>query len=468
MVYILFPDPLFQIVYHRIILFFESLEGVRRDSPRKDFPKAGKSFTAIGHIHCVHSTAARLPLYLNFGSSYLHVQWVLDTMKPYTLSRTPQLHHGTDTVRMIASALANYSGTALLVTGSKSFESMAPYREIMEEFARLKLKVDHCIIAREPSPAMIDSAVARFSSSSPAVVVALGGGSVVDAAKAIAAMIPLREPVKKYLEGVGTTTHPGTRLPFIALPTTSGTGSEATRNAVLSEVGPHGYKKSLRHVNFIADVAILDPALTAGCPANVTAYSGMDAFTQLLESYLSTAANPITDALAFQGLRLIEQALPQAWRDGGNIQARADMALAAYLSGVTLANAGLGTVHGIAGIIGGLKDIPHGVICSRLMAPANGITVRKLRDSKQRSEAMMKYAQVGRLFTHDSSRNDEYCIDALLATIRDWTSMMSIPDLKQYDITDDDLRKFAALSDNKNNPAQLSEEERYELLSMNV
>jgi alcohol dehydrogenase class IV len=439
---------------------------MRRDSPRKDFPKAGKSFTEVAFIHRVRSTAARLTLYLNFGSSCLQVRWLLDNMKPYTISRTPQLHHGTGTVRMIASALASFSGTVLLVTGSKSFKSMAPYWEIMEECARLKLKVQHCTIGREPSPAMIDAAVAGFLTSSPAVVVALGGGSVVDAAKAIAAMMPLREPVKNYLEGVGTRIHPGTRLPFIALPTTSGTGSEATRNAVLSEVGPHGFKRSLRHVNFTADIAILDPALTIGCPANVTAYSGMDAFTQLLESYLSTAANPITDALSFQGLRLVAQALPDAWRDGGNTQARADMALAAYLSGITLANAGLGTVHGIAGIIGGLKDIPHGVICSRLMAPANGITVRKLRDSKQKSEAMMKYAQIGRLFAHESSRNDDYYIDALLGTIRDWTSMMSIPDLKQYDITDDELRKFAALSDNKNNPVQLSEEERYELLSI--
>jgi alcohol dehydrogenase class IV len=369
---------------------------------------------------------------------------------------------------MIAAALANYSGTALLVTGSKSFKSMAPYQQIMDELSQLKLKVEHCVIGREPSPAMIDSAVAGFSNSRPAVVIALGGGSVVDAAKAIAAMMPLQEPVKNYLEGVGTKTHPGTRLPFIALPTTSGTGSEATRNAVLSEVGPHGFKKSLRHVNFTADIAILDPALTVGCPANVTAYSGMDAFTQLLESYVSTAANPITDALAFQGLRLAAQALPDAWRDGSNIQARSDMALAAYLSGITLANAGLGTVHGIAGIIGGLKDIPHGIICSCLMAPANRITVRKLRDSKQKSDAIVKYAQVGRLFVHDTSRNDDYCIDALLATIAEWTSMMRIPDLKQYDITDDELRKFAALSDNKNNPVQLSEEERYELLSMNA
>jgi alcohol dehydrogenase class IV len=385
-------------------------------------------------------------------------------MKPFTFSRTPVLHHGEGMIKMIGTSLVPYQGNVLLVTGKKSFETSAAYPDIMDEFSRRKLTVIRCSIDHEPSPAMVDAAVSTFAEHSPEVVIAVGGGSVVDGAKAIAAMITLGTSVKDYLEVVGTQTHPGTRLPFIALPTTSGTGSEATRNAVLSEVGPQGFKRSLRHVNFVPDIAILDPLLTLNCPQSVTAYSGMDAFTQLLESYLSTAGNPITDALAEQGLKLVSQSLMEAYRDGSNIEARMEMSLAAYLSGITLANAGLGTVHGLAGIVGGLKNIPHGVICSRLMGPANAITVRKLRKAANSDSALSKYVKAGQLFVKVSNRSGSYYIDAFLDIIQLWTTSMGIPTLQQYGVSDDDLRQFARLGDNKNNPVQLKEEERYELL----
>src|SRR5690606_22395692 len=201
-------------------------------------------------------------------------------------------------------------------------------------------------VATEPTPSIVDAAVNEFGDFSPEVVVAIGGGSVLDAGKAISAMLPLKAGVREYLEGVGSRTHPGDKVPFIAVPTTSGTGSEATKNAVLSEVGERGFKRSLRHDRFVSDVAIVDPVLAVTCPKTVTATSGMDAFTQLLESYLSTAANPITDALALEGLRHVSRSLPLAVHDPGNLSARCGMALASYLSGITLANAGLGLVHG--------------------------------------------------------------------------------------------------------------------------
>lgn len=374
------------------------------------------------------------------------------------------LHHGEGVIKQLGGALSGYSGNVLLVTGNKSFESSDAYTYVMDQLGRLKLNVNQFRIPREPSPALIDEAVNRFREHRPEVVVAIGGGSVVDAAKAISAMLTVGEPAKAYLEGVGSRSHPGSRLPFIVLPTTSGTGSEATRNAVLSEVGPDGYKRSLRHVNFVPDIAILDPALSLSCPPAVTAASGMDAFSQLLESFLSTAANPITDALAWQGLKLVSQSLVAAWRDGGNSQARSEMALAAYLSGITLANAGLGTVHGLAGVVGGLKDIPHGVICSRLMGPANEITVRQLRETSGSDQALSKYASAGRLFSPDDSKTDSYYVDAFLDVIHTWTSLMGLPYLNGYNVNESDLRRFATLGDNKNNPVQLNEEERYELL----
>ena len=198
----------------------------------------------------------------------------------------------------------------------------------------------------------------------------------------------------------------------------------------------------------------------------MTAFSGMDAFTQLLESYLSKAANPVTDALAWQGLKLVSQSLLIAYENGLNSHARADMSLAAYLSGITLANAGLGTVHGMAGIIGGLKLIPHGVICSALMGPCNAIAIRRLKESADGAYALGKYTNVGKLFTTASRQSDSYYIDLLQDTIAAWTQRMHIPSLKQYDVQDSDLKRFARLSDNKNNPIPLSEDDRYEALCL--
>jgi alcohol dehydrogenase class IV len=329
--------------------------------------------------------------------------------------------------------------------------------------------MQHYTIDHEPTPAMIDLAVQRYAGGSTDVVVAIGGGSVLDAGKAIAAMLPLNEPVKDYLEGVGTkASHPGTKIPFIAIPTTAGTGSEATKNAVLAEVGKNGYKKSLRHNNFVPNVAIIDPALTITCTPATTAASGMDAFTQLLESYLSTAANPMTDALALEGLRHVAQSLSIAYRQGDNIAARTGMALAAYLSGITLANAGLGLVHGFASSIGGYAAIPHGVVCSTLMAAANKITVRKLRTQHTAEEALTKYITVGRIFSHDQTKPDEYYIDSLLATIETWTAEMRIPTLGQEGITSADFEKIVAAADNKNNPANLDKDEMTEVLTLSL
>jgi alcohol dehydrogenase class IV len=280
-------------------------------------------------------------------------------------------------------------------------------------------------------------------------------------------MLPIQDSVKNYLEGVGTKSHPGDKIPFVAVPTTSGTGSEATKNAVLSEVGEAGYKKSLRHDRFVPDVAIVDPALTVSCPPATTAASGMDAFTQLLESYVSTAANPITDALAFEGLKHISNALLKVYRDGDDLEARTDMALASYLSGITLANAGLGLVHGFASAIGGYFDIAHGVICSALMGPANEVTVRKLRagDTKA-ATALHKYAAVGKLFSGLGDKTEAYYVDHLLSVIANYTHELEIPNLATFGVKPADLDRIVKASDNKNNPIALDREEMIEVLEM--
>jgi alcohol dehydrogenase class IV len=235
---------------------------------------------------------------------------------------------------------------------------------------------------------------------------------------------------------------------------------------VLSEIGEAGFKKSLRHNNFVPDVAIIDPTLTVSCPPSATAASGMDAFTQLLESYLSTAANPITDALAYKGLEQISNSLKICYRDATNLPARSAMALAAYLSGITLANAGLGLVHGFAGVIGGYYSIPHGVICSSLMTAVNKVTVRKLRLEKSNDEALAKYAAIGKMFAGTREKTDDFYIDFLLNTIESLAEEMKIPHLAQAGIQPEDFQKIVQATENKNNPVALRHDEMLEVLEM--
>jgi alcohol dehydrogenase class IV len=387
-------------------------------------------------------------------------------MKAFTIASTPQLHFGAGKISVLPSAIKVFGSKILLITGSKSFSSSSHFGNLIELLRRNKIACEQYAIPFEPTPELVDNAVQSFLPFNAEVVVAIGGGSVLDAGKAISAMLPLNQAVKNYLEGVGTgSDHPGVKVPFIAVPTTSGTGSEATKNAVLSEVGENGYKKSLRHNNFVPNVAVIDPELALSCPPNITAASGMDAFTQLLESYLSTTASPITDALALQGLTYISSSLTKAYRDGHDIKARTDMALASYLSGITLANAGLGLVHGFASSVGGYYHISHGIICSTLMAASNNITVRKLRSNKGH-EALSKYATAGKIFASEADKPESYYIDFLLDLIENWSKELGIPTLKQCGVKAIDHEKIVSYTDNKNNPVPLSRDEMLEVLQI--
>ncbi|RAW02945.1 iron-containing alcohol dehydrogenase [Pseudochryseolinea flava] len=379
-------------------------------------------------------------------------------IKGFNFAATPDVHFGIDKRNLIPSIVKGYGNRVLLVTGASAFTSSPHAQEMHDAFSANQLQVTHVVIDREPSPAMIDEAVSKCVDI-PNVVLAVGGGSVLDAGKAVSAMLRLREPVKHYLEGVGTKSHPGIKVPFVAVSTTSGTGSEATKNAVLSETGRDGFKKSLRHNNFVPDVAILDPELTLSCPPHITASSGMDAFTQLLESYVSTAANPITDALALEGLKRISTSLRLAYRDGSNIDTRSDMAMASYFSGVTLANAGLGLVHGFASALGGYFDIAHGVICSSLMSAANRRTVEKLRVEKTNPEALRKFAVVGKIFSKENHKTKAYYVDFLLEEIASLKNDLKIPTLSACGVEEKHFEKILSASDNKNNPIKLSLDE---------
>ena len=382
----------------------------------------------------------------------------------FELARTPRLYFGVGAIEKLLPAIKSFGSRVVIVTGKSSSVNLPKWKSLQEQMLQDGISWEHIIVSGEPTPSIVDAAVTQVAALEPKVVVAIGGGSVLDAGKAISAMIPSNSPVKYYLEGIGNKQHDGSKIPFIAIPTTAGTGSEAAKNAVLSETGPEGFKRSLRHDNFIPEVAILDPELALTCPTSVTAASGMDAFTQLLESYVSKSANAITDALAFEGLRQVSQSLLPVFHDPANVQLRASMAQAAYLSGVTLTNAGLGLVHGFAGTIGGYYDIAHGVVCSTLMWSCNLITVRKLREEKNHHIALEKYAKVGRLFAANEQKSDDYYIDLLLETILATKTEMRIPTLRECGVPEKDLKKIIMKSDNKNNPVPLDYEQMLEAL----
>ncbi len=382
----------------------------------------------------------------------------------FNFASTPHLHFGSGKQKVLPGLIRAYGSKLLLITGARSLQESTRGKQLLEQLFATGT-VEHHIVDREPTPSMIDDCVKLHRSNKIQVVVAIGGGSVLDAGKAISAMLTVEEPVKAYLEGVGTKNHPGSKIPFIAVPTTSGTGSEATKNAVISEVGSDGYKKSLRHNNFVPDIAVVDPELTLTCSPSVTASSGMDAFTQLLESYVSIAANPVTDALALEGLKQIAASLTNVYRDGSNLEGRTGMSLAAYLSGITLANAGLGLVHGFASSIGGYFDVPHGVICSSMMTAANIVTVRKLRNSGTGDLFLSKYATIGKLFSGLSNKSNEYYVDHLLDHIREMANEMKIPKLSAF-VSPGDHNRIATITENKNNPITLNHDEILEVLSL--
>jgi alcohol dehydrogenase len=355
----------------------------------------------------------------------------------------------------------------LLVTGAQSFDTSALCRALGDEL-QTGFELQRLRIEGEPSPALVDEAVAGFRGFAPHVVVAIGGGSAVDAAKAIAGLMPLGHSVLDYLEGVGRgRTYHGPSTPFVALPTTAGTGGETSKNAVLSETGEGGFKKSFRHELLVARHIILDPELTLSCPPEVTAACGMDAFTQLLESYVSTGATPMTDALAASGMAMARDSLLRAVQHGDDLEARAGMLYASSMSGLTLANAGLGSVHGLASPLGAFFPIPHGVVCGTLVYEASRMNIICMQQREPGSPALLKYAEAGRILLHNPDLDDEEARRALLDVLDDWTEKLALPRLSSYGITQADIPRIVAGSRGNSmqtNPIRLEDADLHELV----
>ena len=373
---------------------------------------------------------------------------------------------GVDSWLKILQNINNFGEKALFLL-SPSFAKSFHWQDTQTHETGIRFALSETI-SGEPSPEMVDGIVARWKDRNINVVVACGGGSVLDTGKAVAAMLCEEDSVKHFLEGIGDKIPSGKTLPFIAVPTTSGTGSEVTCNAVLSEVGEGGFKKSLRHDNYMPAVALVDPRLTLTCSRNVTINCAMDALSQLVEGYLSKGSNNISDAMALEGIIAMASALEEVVENGKNIEARSKIAYASMLSGMVLTNAGLGTVHGFASSIGGLFNIPHGVVCGTLMAHANRLTLRRLRREKSTApNALHKYAKLGLIFGSEASTEEEQQ-DFFISELIRLSSIFAIPALSDYGVNQNDIDRIISLTSNKNNPVHLSYEEMAEVLSSRI
>jgi len=386
----------------------------------------------------------------------------------FQFSSLPEIRFGKGKRNELVAAVERHGRNVLLLTGSSSFHNSGHGEEILSGLKGAGFNLSHELIAHEPSPSLVDTIAEKCRGSDIDVVVAVGGGSVMDAGKAISAMIPVEGSIKLYLEGVGDREHPGDKIPFIAMPTTSGTGSEMTKNAVISEVGDQGFKKSLRHEHFIPEMAIIDPEMMLSCPTGLTASAGMDAFTQLLESYISKHANPMTDALALQGLKQIKKYLLRAFLEGeNNIEARSGMALAAMFSGITLAHAGLGLVHGFASPLGGFFHIPHGVVCGSLMAPVFAHTIDNLMDQPD-NPAIQKLVIVSKVFADFKYKKEREYLQAFKEKLLHITGLLEVPRLSDYGFREESIPKIVEHTSHKSHPVKLSAEQLEDTLRSRI
>ena len=319
-------------------------------------------------------------------------------------------------------------------------------------------------VSSEPTIALVEAGLAQARRERCDVVVALGGGSVVDAGKAISALLTNDAPVRDYLEVIGKARPLTNRAaPFIAIPTTAGTGAEVTRNAVLMAEDEQ-VKVSLRSPLMLPAVAVIDPELTYSLPPSVTASTGLDALTQCIEPFVSPQANPLSDAVAREGMHRASGALLRAFRDGSDREARRDMAVASLCGGLALANAKLGAVHGFASPLCGMFPVPHGMACARLLPLITEINVRAIRARMPNAAAVGRYDEVARIVTGDASARAE---DAAV-WLRELVAELSVPGLASYGVKGGDIPRVVAAarqaSSMQGNPIVLTDAELCEAL----
>ncbi|MFP4567177.1 MAG: iron-containing alcohol dehydrogenase [Spirochaetaceae bacterium] len=391
----------------------------------------------------------------------------------FFVTRTPELYFGPGSLTRVPGLLHRLSlKRAFLVTGSGSVRELPQWEQLIADLEKDGGYAGDARVAGEPSPSDVDEIAAAARLRVAEVIIGIGGGSALDAAKAAAVAVMHPGSIRDYLEGVGSKQPTPRRLPLIACPTTAGTGTEATKNAVLREVGPNGFKKSLRHDAYVPDIAVIDPSLAVGVPHRVTAASGLDAITQNLEAYVSTGANCFTDAVALGGLEAAGRSFLRVLEDGGDVRARADMAWAAHTSGIALANAGLGLVHGAAGPAGAMHDIPHGVACGRLLPLVTRATIARLRTADPSAaggaaakETLARYARAGTAISGQDRGSVEANCDLLVETLDRFLRAGELPAFSAYGFTREEVRTLAGKSGRKGHPTDFDAGDIEEILA---
>jgi alcohol dehydrogenase class IV len=326
------------------------------------------------------------------------------------------------------------------------------------------LELTHVGVAGEPQVEDALAAVELGRKSGVQLVVACGGGSVIDLGKAAAALLPNPQDPFEFLEVIGRARPLAVAaLPLIAVPTTAGTGAEVTKNAVLAS-SEHRVKVSLRHDSMLPAVALVDPQLTLSMPPAVTASTGLDALTQCLEPYVSCQHNPLTDALALEGMRRGGRALGRAFRDGAELAAREEMALCSLFGGLALANAKLGAVHGFAGPIGGRFESPHGAVCARLLPLVMRANVAALRQRDRDSASLSRFREVAQALTGVDGAD----IADGIAFVEQLAADLAVPGLSAYGMRQAHIaevaQQAARASSMKGNPIVLSAAELERIL----
>jgi alcohol dehydrogenase class IV len=356
--------------------------------------------------------------------------------------------------------LTEFGKRALVVRGSDP----ARTRSLLPGIEAAKIDYSCFEVRGEPTVEQVAEGVSQARREEAKLVIGIGGGSVIDSAKAIAGLATNSGAILDYLEVIGKGKQlavPG--LPCIAIPTTSGTGAEVTRNSVLASP-EHKVKVSLRSPYLLPSLAIVDPKLTLDLPPSVTASTGLDALTQVIEPYVSIRANPVTDGFCIEGMRRVGRSLKRAFEQGQELQAREDMALASLFGGLSLANAGLGAVHGFAAPIGGMFHAPHGAVCAALLPRVMEVNLRALRERLPDGEALRRYEVVAVILTGTEK--------ATAADGTHWISelckALQIPGLRTYGISEGDIselvEKAAKASSMKANPILLTRDELTEAL----
>ena len=358
-------------------------------------------------------------------------------------------------------SLAAGLGTRVLLVGGSSAARGEPARRSL---AAQGLPVSDFSVTGEPSVETALQGVQQARDFGADLVIGIGGGSPIDAAKAIAALLANPEDPFEFLEVVGRG-RPLTRpaLPTIAIPTTAGTGAEVTRNAVLAAPRQR-VKVSLRHASMLPDLALVDPRLTYDMPRAVTASTGLDALTQCLEPFVSHLATPLTDGFCREGMARAARSLLQVCDDGSDIDARRDLALASLCGGLALTNAKLGAVHGFAGPVGGMFEAPHGAVCARLLPHVMEANVRALQEREPQSPAIARYQEVATILT---GQRDATLADGV-AWVQRLGEQLSVPGLASYGMQESDLAQVVAKampsSSMQGNPIALTEAELIEVL----